>query len=59
MAPPRANGPGDTEADPVDPLHEKEKEEHFKRELRICLRQVIYELRKDKKYSYFWMPGES
>jgi len=46
-----------TDADPVDPQYEKEKEEHFKRELRICLRQVVYELRKDKKYSYFWLPG--
>lgn len=33
------------------------KEEHLKREFRICLRQVLAELRKDKRYSYFAHPG--
>ena len=32
--------------------------EHLKREFRICLRQVLAELRKDKRYSYFAFPGK-
>jgi hypothetical protein len=31
--------------------------EHLRREFRICLRQVLAELRKDKRYSYFAHPG--
>ena len=49
-----------TEAAANDPrvlARKAAKEEHLKREFRICLRQVLAELRKDKRYSYFAHPG--
>jgi hypothetical protein len=35
----------------------KAKEEHYRREQRIMFRNVIHELRKDRRYSYFCSPG--
>ena len=35
---------------------QREKDDHCLRELRICFRAVLDELRKEKRYAAFWRP---
>jgi hypothetical protein len=57
VAPSKAEAPKGP--DPEDVARQEAKQEHLKREFRICLREIIAELRKTRRYSYFWNPGES
>lgn len=55
---PAKEGMKNTEEDPLEEERRKQREEHYHREFRIMLRHIIKELRKDKKFYYFWHPGK-
>ena len=60
IAPPRPEPEPEPERgpDPTEIERKAAKLEHLKRELRQCLRKILSELKKDKRYSYFWHPGK-